>query len=326
MARPALTALAGLLLVGCLAGGARAEALPALEMRADSSRVRLGDAVHLEVRLRFQPGARALVLVPPSVSARARLTETGVSGPAERAGAVELSHQYELRLYEPGAHQVEPPRVAVVRAAGDTLWPAAVPLSLEVAPTRAPGDEELRDIKPPVPVAGGLPKWLAAVLVAISLIGLAALAKWLLDRRRRAVPTPPPAPVNYLAEFARIATMGLLERGAYKTYYTLLSEVLRRFLEDRFAVEAMERTTAEVEAALRRGDCVDDALARRAVAFLGAADLVKFATAVPGLDRARAAAEEGRDLVRAVDEDLARRAMARAAAAAEVPVAATGEA
>ena len=82
----------------------------------------------------------------------------------------------------------------------------------------------------------------------------------------------------------RIAESGLLEHGDFKTYYSLLSENLRRFLEESLAIEAMEQTTSELADALQEGE-VDTALREQVIDYLAAADLVKFARFHPALGR-----------------------------------------
>jgi hypothetical protein len=77
----------------------------------------------------------------------------------------------------------------------------------------------------------------------------------------------------------------LIASGEFGTYYTRLSEALRRFIEQRTKVEAMERTTFEI-----RRDLIAVRMTEREVLdvehFLNHADLVKFAKFEP--DKARA--------------------------------------
>ena len=126
------------------------------------------------------------------------------------------------------------------------------------------------------------------MVVAIGLLALVLCALggvWLWRRRTRTPePMPPPEPIDYAAEFARIAESGLLERGEFKTYYSLLSENLRRFLEESVEIEAMEQTTAELADALQEAE-VDTALRQQIIDYLGAADLVKFASLSSGTGR-----------------------------------------
>ena len=126
----------------------------------------------------------------------------------------------------------------------------------------------------------------------------------------------PPEPIDYAAEFVRIAESGLLERGEFKTYYSLLSENLRRFLEECLETEAMEQTTSELADALRESE-IDGTLRQQIIDYLAAADLVKFARFHPVLDEARGAPDGGLAILRAIEEAVATRA---AEAHAEHPV------
>ncbi|MEE2871897.1 MAG: hypothetical protein VX893_03175, partial [Candidatus Latescibacterota bacterium] len=99
-------------------------------------------------------------------------------------------------------------------------------------------------------------------------------------------------------------------RGDFKIYYSLLSENLRRFLEQRLEMEAMEQTTSELAVAMR-GVEIEDRLAEQIVEYLGDADLVKFARFHPDIDTARRAPEAGLTILRDVEDLVA--AQARAA-------------
>ena len=106
----------------------------------------------------------------------------------------------------------------------------------------------------------------------------------------------------------RSAASGLLERGEFKTYYSLLSENLRRFLEESLAVEAMEQTTSELADALQGAE-VEGAIRQQITDYLAAADLVKFARFHPALDAARCAPDAGLAILRAIEEAVASRAV-----------------
>lgn len=287
--------------------------LPQVEATIDTTRATVGDPLRLQLRLRYRPGDRPLLpAVAESLSAFAVRPGTS-TGPSSAAGAVEWRVPYELRLFRTGSFRIPSLPVRFVRGAGDTAVRATAAIDLQIVPVRQPGEDELRDIKPPLDLPRGWPLWLAAAAGGLLAVGAAA---WLWRRRAGrgpSVPRIPVPPVDYLAEFTRIAAMGLLERGAVKIYYSLLSDTLRRFLEEHAAVAAMEQTTAEIDAALRRARLPAEVV-RDVGRFLRAADLVKFARAQPAPEVARQAPEAGKAIVRAV---LAHQAALAAAAAVE---------
>ena len=298
-----------------LAEGLHAQA-PRVEATLDTAAARVGDPIRLTLTLHHDATARPEAPDLPQIF---RDFSPRCAGWHQRevATGVELAQECELRFYELGLHEVPAVAVPFVTTAGDTLLRETQPLAIEVISARGEGEDQLRDIKPPVLIGGGVPLW---VVVAIGLLALAFCALggiWLWHRRTRTPePPPPPEPIDYAAEFVRIAESGLLERGEFKTYYSLLSENLRRFLEESVEIEAMEQTTSELAVALQGAE-VEDALRQQIVDYLAAADLVKFARFHPALDEARRAPDGGLAILRAIEEAAATRA---AEAHAEHPV------
>lgn len=129
------------------------------------------------------------------------------------------------------------------------------------------------------------------------LIAVAALIWWIRKRRSRggieapAVKLPPE--VIALAELERISALNLPSRGDYKQHYTLVVDTVRRYLEARYGVEAMDRTTYEL---------MDDLRYRRVSVgdlepLLNESDLVKFAKYVPTPEIATHAVSRAREIV-----------------------------
>ena len=287
----------------CALGGvlpALAE-LPVVEVQVDTTTVRLGDPVQLTVQLRHGREMRPALPNTEEWLEGFSLRPGGSSGPLEIDGGVETTQRFELRVYELGTRRIPPLEVNFIQAAGDTLVRASRPFDIEVVSARTEDDKDLRDIKPPVVIPGGIPLWVVVLLVGAILILIGVGIFWALRRRGKGeVEEPLPEPVDHAAEFIRIAGMGLLEKGDFKFFYSLLADNLRRFLEQALEVEAMEQTTGEISASLKRAELGDD-LIREAEEYLSLADLVKFARLVPELDRARRAPEGGLALLRAID-------------------------
>ena len=86
-------------------------------------------------------------------------------------------------------------------------------------------------------------------------------------------------------ELARLKDQGYLEEKDFKSYYSGFSDVLRRYLERRFEIDALEKTTVEVVENLEKGPIEKDVL-RAIREVLSQSDLVKFAKLVPSYDLA----------------------------------------
>lgn len=312
--------MAALLLPAVLLAAAASTAdadAPRLEAQVDTAEIRLGDPVTLRLRVVRPASSRSLFPEPPEELGSWVVRSRSAPTTRAAAGGFEVDERrYELASYALDAGPVPALEVVVV-AGADTARLSSPPIPMRIVSARDPEEgDALRAIKPPMAIPGGIPLWLAGVLAALA----AALAAWIVSRflRSRDSPAPasappPPAPVDYEREFARIAESGLLRRGAFKLYYTRLSEVMRRFLEDRLSVDGLDRTTSEIAADLRRAPAPPDAGTREGIiGFLEAADLVKFARAEPPLPEAEAAPEEGRRLVAGAGEQMRARAAGRA--------------
>jgi len=210
-------------------------------------------------------------------------------------GRIEETRDLVVTSYRTGEFEL-PAAVAVYRtAAGDTGRVSAPPVPIVVRSVKPEDADDIRDIKLPALVAGRVPLWLW--LTTAGLVAAAGAVVWYVRRRRRRpAETPPPPPVDWPLEIAKIGRMGLLEKGDYKAFYSLLSDAFRRYVEERTGVEAMERTTHEISRDLR-GVPIREEKVLDAEGFLSEADLVKFAKYNPPHPRAQGAVDRVLDLI-----------------------------
>ena len=277
--------------------------VPVVEAVVNSATASIGDARELSVHVRAARGWTLLFpIAPPKLPADGVVTAVETQpgqGEADRRAAA----KWTLRFFELGQHRLDGIPVSFVDDSGDTIVVLSNSLDISVVSVREEGEEGLRDIKPPFATPGGLPLWLLAIVATLLVVGVAAFIRRFLFRKEGDLPHASPAqPVDYVREFARIEEMGLIARGALKLHYSLLSETLRRFLQDRVEIAAPDLTTREISAELRH--MFDDAQVTLIEEFLAAADMVKFAKASPPREDSLAAPEAGKTIVRDVESLL----------------------
>ena len=224
-----------------------------------------------------------------------------------KQGALEERAEYLLTAYETGDRQIPAASVVFVTSSGDTNQVRSQEMTIRVESVLAQlgadpqhlGEADIKDIKPPSAIKGRGLGW----LVWAGAIGLVALAmgsyvwyKHRLELWRRRV-TRIEKPVNELAEFDKIAIRDLLQKREYKTLHILLSEALRRYIERRWDIDAMERTTYEIVEMLRNHDVRSDHVAM-VQDYLDDCDLVKFAKYVPPLETMQGMVERAKEIVR----------------------------
>lgn len=99
-----------------------------------------------------------------------------------------------------------------------------------------------------------------------------------------------------LKEFDRIEALGLREQGRTEELNTLVSEAVRRYLERKFRVLAMESPTSHTMIAIRHRDVSPEALGL-VQDVLEETDLVKFARFRPREEAALTLIDRGRQVV-----------------------------
>lgn len=124
--------------------------------------------------------------------------------------------------------------------------------------------------------------WIAWILGGLLVIGL--LIFWLTRRKKK----PAPAPrinTNFYRETAlqklnQLEKQELWQNGRIKDYYASISFIIREYIGAHFRVKALESTTEEMTALIRRMKMSDE-LKQAMITLLTNADLAKFAKGLP---------------------------------------------
>lgn len=167
---------------------------------------------------------------------------------------------------------------AVLVADGSTTRPARI----EVLSVRPPESEtiELIGLRGPATLRRDW-SWVlgAGAIVAVGLaIGFLLWRWW---RRRSTVspfrPSAPPVPpaIWALQELERGRRLPVCQSGPSKVIFTIVSDVIRRYLDLRYGIDALDKTTLETIRALERKRVDADFLAA-VQSFLDECDLIKF--------------------------------------------------
>jgi hypothetical protein len=209
-------------------------------------------------------------------------------------GTTEKTAELSLITLDLEAARLPAIAAGFVTPSGDTLIAFAEEIVIPVR-SLAAGADGPKPLKEQWIAPADYTKWLLAGLAL--LVAVAALVWWIRRRARRQEQTPPEPklPADYIAltELTRIEKMNLLDAGRFKQYYTLITDVVRRYLEARYTIDAMDRTTSELlselEARRRRVEKLED--------LLNEADLVKFARLIPGIEAGHNAISMAREII-----------------------------
>ena len=229
----------------------------------------------------------------------------------ETEDGVVLSQRYTLQASASGRQRVPRLRVEFVdERAGQDPKPRELltdELGFQIASVLPEGEAaaQLRPARPPLEEMEGpwLRRhwpWLAGGGVALAAL-VAGVVIWLRRAERRAQLT---AFDRALARLERLRRAGMPEQSDMDAWYVELSDIVRRYIEERFALRAPEQTTEEF--LLEAGRSALSRPHRELLsAFLATCDRVKFARYNPGAGESRQALDEARrflDETRRVDD------------------------
>lgn len=147
----------------------------------------------------------------------------------------------------------------------------------------APVDtDDIMPLKGPVDIKEGLSLW---PFIALILLFIIAGSIFFYFKRKKGIKEVPVLPTKSpdetaLEELEKLLGMRLAERGLIKEYYIRLSDIIRSYLEDRFSICALDRTTWELYQEMRSRK-IERAHVEKIIDFLEGCDLVKFAKYLP---------------------------------------------
>lgn len=275
---------------------------PTLRTSVDTTRITVGDRIRLQLSVQHAPGVRvawpdSLDLSPFEVLAAE--TQSPAAGATEQGGAVETTAVFTLTTFELGELEI-PSFDLALEGAGGVERLRTDPFGIEVVSVGLDEGDGIRGIRGPMAIPIDVGPVLLALLIALLAAGAAV---WLWRRRRtEGGEAPHPVPPRAAHEVAlddldALDRSGLLVAGRVKDYHVALSEIARRYVEQRFGVPALEMTTREIRSGLA-GSSAPAAFSQGLGPVLDRCDLVKFAKVRPGADEARGLLDEVRSLVR----------------------------
>ncbi len=247
--------------------------------RADPDRVQLGEPFSYQLVIRHRLGQRYDLRPPSSDGAFELLGQTRNRVDAKDSATTTFA--LKLALFELGRKKLPDLTFEVFEAdrAGKFVAPGVDVEGITSLSKESEKGEALRDIKPPedVPVRSYRLLWVLASLLVAAALGY-ALYRWLKrDKPVRTVQAPKaPLDVRILGSLDELRGQNLPAQGRVREFYFRLSEIVRSYLGERYAFEALECTSAELLEVLGKVHA-PGLPAEELKTFVFQADLVKFA-------------------------------------------------
>ena len=198
---------------------------------------------------------------------------------------IQVNYDYLITSFDSGFYFIPAYTYA---AAGDTLQTAPLGLSVTTV-TVNPETDDVKAIKPIMDAPfywSELFTWVGYVLLAFLVVGIIVLVllKYVLKKKVPFIDQTPqpviPPHIVALEKLEEIKVQKIWQCGDIKVFYTQVTDVLRVYLEGRFGINAMELTSDEIMALVKKEPGLNEVRAALKD-LLTLADLVKFAKMVP---------------------------------------------
>jgi hypothetical protein len=260
----------------------------------DTNKIRIGEQTKIDLYVKYKAGQKNLKITWPLIGDTLRkevevanISKIDTMVPDKNKPDEVQQHQSVTITSIDSGYWAIAPFIFLVN--NDTSKPIETqPLLLEVQNIAVDTAEvSIKDIKAPfdepfdwkelLPYA----YWGLAILAAIALIVFITIK---LSKKKPVIIQPPkpktPPHITALANLENIRNSKLWQEGKYKEYHTLISDVLRTYIEGRYGVAAMELTSDEIFK-IMNSQVIDNESKDKLKQVLTLADYVKFAKVVP---------------------------------------------
>lgn len=200
-------------------------------------------------------------------------------------GRIEVKQDYLITSFDSGFYFIPSYAYACEQ---DTLLTAPLGLSVTTVPVDAQNDD-IKTIKPIMSAPflwSELFTWVGYALLVLALIAIVVLLllKYVFKKRVPLISKEPepviPPHIVALNRLEAIKAEKAWQSGNIKAFYTDVTDVLRVYLEGRFAINAMELTSDEIMALVKKEPALE-VVRTKLRQLLELSDLVKFAKMVP---------------------------------------------
>ncbi len=261
--------------------------------KLDTAAMLIGD--HTALTLQFTGPANARVIwpfIPDTILGTIQVIGRGKVDTVTSATSpktITLTQELNLTCYDSGFYTI-PGIDFLYRIPPDTtlLTINSSLLTLIVHTIKVDTTQAIKPIKGPMKVPLTFKEILPWLLLALAIVAVVVAGVWYWRRRKKNKPVfaikqrvqllPHEAA---LTELEKLRIKKLWQAGRVKEYHSELTEILRKYIEERFRVPALEQTSAEIMESLTEiPGCPHQAIDRLS-AVLILADMVKFAKAQP---------------------------------------------
>jgi hypothetical protein len=274
-----------------------------VESYVDRATITIGDRILYTLKIVTDP---KVALEPPSLGSNLGAFEVKdykFYDPQKiKDGKVINKSEYLITTFTTGEYVIPPITIRYTDPEGAKKEIRSEPLFILVKSVGASESdkEDIRGLKSPIEIKESY--W--AYLIILPILALLTTGGFLYYRRRArglAMPEIPeelrrPAWEVALMELNNLRDSDLLERKQIKRFFTVLSDIIRKYIQRRYEIPTLDRTTEEIRGEIKRAK-PEQRIVESVYSLLFFCDFVKFAKYVPSSEETEKSLSHAYDLV-----------------------------
>ncbi|MFH0761768.1 MAG: hypothetical protein V2A67_09730 [Bacteroidota bacterium] len=283
-------------------GGLQAQSIK-VTANIDTTRILIGDQVNLWLETEH-PAGRGLEfpVTGDSIAGKIEvLSASALDTVSSKNNILRIRQRLVLTAFDTGFYVI-PPFVFRTTDLSDSMITRALPLEVISIPVDT--TKGITDIKLPYEIPVTFMEILPYIVVGLMLVSMGFLYIRYLRKKRQIVesapkPDIPPVPAHVwaLGELDELVREKLWQQGKVKLYYSRLTDIVRRYIELRYSVPALEQTTEEIVSAFSNNGKISINIRDELEQLLRLADLVKFAKWNPVTEEHEASQQSAYDFI-----------------------------
>ena len=261
-----------------------------IQARLDSTNILIGDQIKLNLFLTKSKDAQInFPILPDSLPGGLEIIERyKIDTLSSEGNNVKLRQEILITAFDSGMHVIHP--IAFEYQHDniiDTLFSDSIYLMVNTLPVDTT-KQSIYDIKAPLDEPFSLMEIIEYILYGLGALLLIILGYFIYNKIRKKepiikIPQKPADPPHIIAlrELDSLKEKKLWQNNQIKKYHSDLTEIIRKYIEDRFGIQALEMTSYEIIDAVSREKYIPENLHSELRFMLTLADMVKFAKGQP---------------------------------------------
>jgi hypothetical protein len=261
-----------------------------LQAKVDSTHILIGDQIKFHLLLTKSKDANiSFPILPDSLPGGIEIIERlKIDTLGKDGNMINLRQSYIITAFDSGPHMIHPIAFELLHdTITDTIYTDSVYLMVHTLPVDTT-KQTIYDIKAPIDEPFSIMEIIEYIIFGLLAIIVIIAGIYIYKKIKKKEPIikilqkpADPAHVIALRELDQLKEKKLWQNNHIKKYHSDLTGIIRKYIEDRFSIPALEMTSYEILDAVSREKYIPEKLHPGLRYMFTTADFVKFAKAQP---------------------------------------------